>query len=47
MDQLRAIEAKRSARSVVLIEFWTFGCYNCRNTLPSLKAGTIVITTKA
>src|SRR5436190_10449977 len=19
---------------VVLIEFWTFGCYNCRNTLP-------------
>jgi thiol-disulfide isomerase/thioredoxin len=22
---------------VVLIEFWTFGCYNCRNTLPSLK----------
>jgi len=23
---------------VVLIEFWTFGCYNCRNTLPSVKA---------
>ena len=22
---------------VVLIEFWTFACYNCRNTLPSLK----------
>src|SRR5258707_3110960 len=22
---------------VVLIEFWTFGCYNCRNTLPSVK----------
>jgi len=22
---------------VVLIEFWTFQCYNCRNTLPSLK----------
>jgi thiol-disulfide isomerase/thioredoxin len=21
---------------VVLIEFWTFACYNCRNTLPSL-----------
>src|SRR6266478_6464987 len=19
----------------VLIEFWTFGCYNCRNTLPT------------
>ncbi len=24
--------------SVVLIEFWTFDCYNCRNTLPWLKA---------
>jgi peptide-methionine (R)-S-oxide reductase len=23
---------------VVLIEFWTFGCYNCRNTLPFVKA---------
>ena len=22
---------------VVLIEFWTFACYNCRNTLPSVK----------
>ena len=22
---------------VVLIEFWTFACYNCRNTLPSMK----------
>jgi thiol-disulfide isomerase/thioredoxin len=22
---------------VVLIEFWTFGCYNCRNTLPYMK----------
>jgi thiol-disulfide isomerase/thioredoxin len=22
---------------VVLIDFWTFGCYNCRNTLPELK----------
>jgi thiol-disulfide isomerase/thioredoxin len=22
---------------VVLIEFWTFGCYNCRNTLPFIK----------
>jgi len=21
----------------VLVEFWTFGCYNCRNTLPSVK----------
>ena len=22
---------------VVLVGFWTFGCYNCRNTLPALK----------
>jgi len=22
---------------VVLVEFWTFECYNCRNTLPSVK----------
>jgi thiol-disulfide isomerase/thioredoxin len=28
----------KSLRSrVVLVDFWTFGCYNCRNTLPSLK----------
>ena len=20
-----------------LVDFWTFGCYNCRNTLPALK----------
>lgn len=23
---------------VVLVDFWTFGCINCRNTLPSLKS---------
>jgi thiol-disulfide isomerase/thioredoxin len=22
---------------VVLVEFWTFGCYNCRNTLPAIR----------
>lgn len=22
---------------VVLVEFWTFGCFNCRNTLPHIK----------
>jgi thiol-disulfide isomerase/thioredoxin len=22
---------------VVLIEFWTFACYNCRNTVPTIK----------
>jgi thiol-disulfide isomerase/thioredoxin len=23
---------------VVLVEFWTFGCINCRNTLPYVKS---------
>ena len=23
---------------VVLVEFWTFACYNCRNVLPHIKA---------
>jgi thiol-disulfide isomerase/thioredoxin len=23
---------------VVVVQFWTFGCYNCKNTLPNLKA---------
>ena len=23
---------------VVLIDFWTFGCFNCRNTLPFIKS---------
>lgn len=22
---------------VVVVEFWTFGCFNCRNTVPSVK----------
>jgi thiol-disulfide isomerase/thioredoxin len=22
---------------VVVVDFWTYGCYNCRNTLPALK----------
>ncbi|MFZ5875560.1 MAG: redoxin domain-containing protein [Nitrospirota bacterium] len=29
----------RSLRgSVVLVEFWTFGCFNCRNVEPEVKA---------
>lgn len=24
--------------SVVLLEMWTFGCYNCQNVIPSLKS---------
>ena len=31
------LELKDLRGRVVLIEFWTFGCYNCRNTLPHLK----------
>jgi len=23
---------------VVLVEFWAFGCWNCRNTIPSMKS---------
>lgn len=23
---------------VVIVEFWTFGCYNCKNVVPSLRA---------
>jgi thiol-disulfide isomerase/thioredoxin len=23
---------------VVVVQFWTFGCYNCKNTLPNLEA---------
>src|SRR5258706_14042997 len=22
---------------VVLVEFWTYGCYNCRNTIPTMN----------
>jgi len=29
---------KNQRGRVVLIEFWTFGCYNCRNTLPYVKS---------
>jgi thiol-disulfide isomerase/thioredoxin len=31
--QLRTLRGR-----VVLIDFWTFGCYNCRNTLPFIKS---------
>jgi len=31
------LAVKRLRGRVVLIEFWTFGCYNCRNTLPFVK----------
>ncbi len=28
---------KKLRGRVALVEFWTFGCYNCRNTLPYVK----------
>jgi len=28
---------KKLGGRVVLVEFWTFECYNCRNTLPTVK----------
>jgi len=31
------LKLKELRGRVVLIEFWTFGCYNCRNTLPFIK----------
>lgn len=33
-----ALAVKGLRGQVVVIDFWTFGCYNCRNTLPSLKS---------
>ena len=32
-----SLKLKELRGRVVLIEFWTFGCYNCRNTLPFIK----------
>jgi len=31
------LQLKNLRGRVVLIDFWTFGCYNCRNTLPFIK----------
>ncbi len=33
-----ALTLKGLRDRVVLVDFWTFGCYNCRNTLPSVKS---------
>src|SRR5207302_2423715 len=33
-----ALTLKGLRGRVVVVEFWTFGCYNCRNTLPSVKS---------
>jgi thiol-disulfide isomerase/thioredoxin len=30
-----SLEAQRG--KVILLQFWTFGCYNCKNTLPFIK----------
>ncbi|MCI0715220.1 MAG: redoxin domain-containing protein [Chlorobi bacterium] len=34
-DKNLTIESLRG--KVVLIEFWTFGCYNCKNTIPYIN----------
>jgi peptide-methionine (R)-S-oxide reductase len=33
----RPLTIKGLRGRVVLVDFWTFGCYNCRNTLPFVK----------
>jgi peptide-methionine (R)-S-oxide reductase len=33
-----ALTLKSLRGRVVVIDFWTFGCYNCRNTLPSVRS---------
>ncbi|MFL6333011.1 MAG: redoxin family protein [Pyrinomonadaceae bacterium] len=37
MNKLGTAKSQGLRGRVVLIEFWTFGCYNCRNTLPYVK----------
>src|SRR5204863_4095201 len=32
-----ALNLSKLRGRAVLVEFWTFGCYNCRNTLSSVK----------
>lgn len=38
LAKLRTSEADRTQGKVILVEFWTFGCYNCRNVEPHIKA---------
>jgi thiol-disulfide isomerase/thioredoxin len=45
IPERRRIENLRGR--VVLVDFWTFGCYNCRNTLPTLKKFDAPTATKA
>jgi thiol-disulfide isomerase/thioredoxin len=33
----KPLKLKDLRGKVVLLEFWTFGCYNCKNTLPAVK----------
>lgn len=33
IDALEDLEGQ-----VVVVQFWTFGCFNCKNTLPNLQA---------
>ncbi len=34
----KALTLESLKGKVVVIEFWTFACYNCKNTLPYMKA---------
>src|SRR5690349_11600345 len=33
----KPLKLKDLRGKVILLEFWTFGCYNCKNTLPAVK----------
>ncbi len=37
INSSRELTLKDLRGKVVLIEFWTFGCYNCTNTIPRLN----------
>jgi thiol-disulfide isomerase/thioredoxin len=37
LNAAKPIRLKDFRGKVVLLHFWTFGCYNCRNTLPFIK----------
>jgi thiol-disulfide isomerase/thioredoxin len=32
-----SFEAIQTANKVTVVQFWTFGCFNCKNTLPALR----------
>ncbi len=32
-----SFEAIQQANKVTVVQFWTFGCFNCKNTLPAMR----------